>query len=65
MISISFILTIIAIIIILAILFKLFKIGAEALGVPEPWRQIAYWVLVLIVVVWALGYLGIMQPVLR
>lgn len=65
MITISTILTIIAIVIVLAILFKLFQLAAAALGIPDTWRQIAYWVLVLIVVVWALSYLGIMQPIIK
>lgn len=63
MITISMILTIIAIVIVLAILFKLLGLITAALGVPAPWGQIAYWVVVLIVVVWALGFLGIMQPI--
>lgn len=65
MITIGTILTILAIILILFILFKIYKLVAGALNVPEPWGQVIYWVLVLIVVVWALGYLGIMQPVIR
>lgn len=65
MISVGTILTILAIIIILAILYKLFVLGATAIGISDLWRQIIYWVLVLIVVVWALGALGITQPIIR
>ena len=65
MITISAILTVIGIVIVLAVLFKLLGLITKALGVPDPWGQIAYWVVVLIVVVWALGFLGVMQPIVR
>lgn len=65
MITVSFILTILAIVLVLYILFRLFNLVIAALNIPAPWGQIAYWVLVLIVVVWALGALGIMQPIVR
>jgi len=65
MITISTILTIILIVIVLIILFKLYKLIAAALHIPEPWGQILYWVLVLIVVIWAFGFFGIMQPIVR
>ena len=54
-----------AIVIILAILFKLLGLITNAVGIPSPWGQIIYWIIVLIVVIWALGALGIMQPVIR
>jgi hypothetical protein len=65
MITVSMILTIIAIVLILFILFKLLGLISSALGIPSPWAQIIYWVIVLIVVLWALGALGIMQPIIR
>ena len=63
MILLSAIFTIVAIVIVLAILFKLLGLLTTTLGVPAPWGQIIYWLVVLIVVIWALGYLGIMQPI--
>lgn len=65
MITVSTILMIVAIVIILAILFKLLGLITAALGIPAPWGQIIYWVIVLIVVIWALGALGIMQPIVK
>lgn len=65
MITISTILTIILIVIVLVVLFKLYRLIAAALGVPEPWGQIIYWVMVLIVVIWAFGFFGITQPIIR
>jgi hypothetical protein len=65
MITVSTILTILAIVLVLFILFKLLGLITNALGIPAPWGQIIYWVIVLIVVIWALGALGIMQPIVR
>lgn len=65
MITVSFIITIVAIVFLLFILFKLLNLITAALGIPAPWGQIIYWVIVLIVVVWALGFLGITQPLVR
>ena len=65
MITVSFILTIIAIAFVLYILFKLLGLITKAFGIPEPWGQIIYWVIVLVVVIWALGFLGITQPIVR
>ena len=65
MITISFILTIIAIVFVLFVLFKLLGLITQALGIPPLWGQIIYWVIVLIVVIWALGFLGITQPIVR
>lgn len=65
MITVGTILMIIAIAIILYILFRLLGLIEQALGIPAPWTQIIYWVIVLIVVVWALGAMGITQPIIR
>ena len=65
MITISFILTIIAIVLILYILFRLLNLITGALNIPAPWGQIIYWVIVLIVCIWALGFLGITQPLIK
>jgi hypothetical protein len=65
MITVGTILTILAIVVVLVILFKLLGLISEALKIPSPWSQIIYWVIVLIVVLWALGFLGIMQPIIR
>lgn len=65
MITISSILTLILIAIVLVILFKLYKLIAAAVGIPEPWGQIIYWILVLLVVIWAFGFFGITQPIIR
>jgi uncharacterized membrane protein YuzA (DUF378 family) len=65
MISISMILSVIAIAVVLFILFKLLNLISAALGIPSPWAQIIYWVIVLVVVVWALGALGIVQPIVK
>lgn len=65
MITIPMILTIILIVIVLVILFKLLGLISSALNVPAPWAQIIYWVLVLIVVIWAFGFFGITQPLVR
>lgn len=65
MITIGTILTILAIILVLFILFKIYQAVAPALHIPDPWGNVIYWVIVLIVVVWALGYLGIMQPIVK
>jgi len=64
-ITISMILTILAIVLILFILFKLLNLITAALNIPAPWGTIIYWVIVLIVVIWALGFLGIMQPIIK
>ena len=65
MITVNTILVIVAIVIVLVILFKLLGLIEAALKIPAPWTQIIFWVLVLIIVVWALGFLGIMQPIVR
>jgi len=65
MITVSMILTILAMIVVLVILFKLFRLAMAALKISSPWAEIGFWVLVLIVVVWAFGFLGIMQPIIR
>jgi hypothetical protein len=65
MITVSTILTICAIALVLFILFKLLALITAALGIPSPWGQIIYWIIFLIVVLWALGFLGIMQPLVR
>ena len=65
MITVSTILSILAIVLVLFILFKLLGLITAALGIPAPWGAIIYWVIVLIVVIWALGALGIMQPIIR
>jgi hypothetical protein len=65
MITVSFILTVIAIVIILIVLFKLLGLISQALHIPAPWAQIIYWVIVLIVIIWLLGFFGIMQPIIR
>ena len=65
MITISTILSILAIVLVLWILFKLLNLVTAAAGVPAPWGTIIYWVIVLIVVIWALGWLGIMQPIIK
>lgn len=65
MITISMILTIIAIAVVLWILFRLLGLITAAVGIPAPWGMIIYWVIVLIVVVWAFGALGIMQPIVK
>jgi hypothetical protein len=65
MITVSFILTILAIVLVLFILFKLLGLITAALNISAPWGQIIYWCIVLIVVVYFLGFLGIMQPIIR
>lgn len=65
MISLSFILTVLAIVLVFVILFKLLGLVSSALNIPAPWAQIIYWVLVLVAVIWALGALGIMQPIIN
>lgn len=67
MITIGMILTFLAIILVLFILFKIYESVRPALAkfIPEPWGNVIYWVLVLIVVVWALGYFRIMQPIVK
>lgn len=65
MITLATIFTIIAIVIVLAILFKLLSLITTTLGIPAPWGQIIYWCVVLVVVLWALGFLGIMQPIIK
>lgn len=67
MITIGTILTILAIILIIFILFKIYQSVRPAITevIPEPWPNVIFWVLVLFVTVWALGYFGIMQPVIR
>lgn len=65
MLTVSFILTVLAIVLVLFILFKLLNLITAALNIPAPWGQIIYWVVVLIVIIWALGYLGIMQPIIK
>ena len=65
MISIAMILTVVAVVVVLVILFKLLGLITAALGIPSPWGQIIYWVLVLIAVIWLFGVLGIMQPLVR
>ena len=67
MITTSFILTILAGILVLFILFKIYEAVKPALEkfIPTPWGNVLYWVLVLIVVLWALGYFGIMQPIIK
>lgn len=65
MITVSAILTIIAIVVVLFILFKLLGLVTAALGIPAPWGQIIFWVVALIVVIWALGALGITQPIVK
>lgn len=65
MITVSFILTVIAIILVLWILSRLYGAVAAAVNIPAPWGAVIYWVVVLVVVVWALGYLGIMQPIVK
>lgn len=65
MITVSTILTILAIVLVLVILFKLLNLITNALHIPAPWGQIIYWVIVLLVVIWALGFLGIMQPIIQ
>ena len=65
MITISTILTIFLIVIVLVILFRLLNLIAGALSLPPVWMQIIYWVLVLIVVIWAFGLFGITQPLVK
>jgi hypothetical protein len=67
MITITMILSILAIILVLFILFKIYEAARPAIAkfIPEPWGNVIYWVLVLIVVVWALKYFGIVQPIIR
>lgn len=65
MITISTILSIVLIVIVLVILFKLLTLIAGALNLPPVWVQIGYWILVLIVVLWAFGLLGISQPIIK
>jgi hypothetical protein len=65
MITVATVLMIIAIVIVLFILFKLLGLIEAAVGIPAPWVQIIYWVLVLLIVLWALSALGIMQPIIR
>ena len=65
MITISAILTIVLIVIVLAILFKFLGLISGALGIPAPWAQIIYWIIVLIVVIWAFGFFGVTQPIVR
>lgn len=63
MITVSTILTILAVVLVLFILFRLLGLITTALHIPAPWGMIIYWVIVLLVVIWALGMLGIMQPI--
>lgn len=65
MITVTGILTVILIVIVLVILFKLLGLIAEALSLPPLWVRIAYWVIVLLVVIWGFGALGITQPIVR
>lgn len=66
MITIGTILTILAIILVLWIIYKIYEAARPAISrfLPEPWGNVIYWVLVLIlVVVFLLPLLGIDQPV--
>jgi membrane protease YdiL (CAAX protease family) len=65
MITVGTILTIVLIVIVLVILFKLLNLISSALNIPAPWAQIIYWILVLIVVIWAFGFFGITQPIVK
>ncbi len=65
MFSIAGILTVVLIVIVLVILFKLLGLIESALGIPAPWATIIYWIIVLIAVIWAFGFFGITQPLVR
>lgn len=65
MITVSLILTIILVVIVLVVLFKLLSLIASALNVPPIWVQIAYWLIVLLVVIWLFGLFGVTQPIIR
>ena len=65
MITFGTVLTVIAVVIVLVILFKLLRLITAALGISEPWGQISYWAIVLFVVIWLVGFLGIAQPIIR
>lgn len=67
MITLSIILTILAIILVLWIMFKIYESARPAIEkfIPAPWTNVVYWVLILIVCLWALGYFGIMQPIIK
>lgn len=67
MITLSQIFSVLAILFLLWILFKIYESVRPAIAkiVPEPWGNVIFWVLVLIVAVWALGYFGIMQPLVK
>lgn len=65
MITITGILTIILVVIVLVILFKILGLLSAKLGIDQTWVTIIYWVLVLVVVIWAFGAFGITQPIIR
>jgi hypothetical protein len=51
-----FFLGLVFLVVVVAICFKIFKLLLPALGVPEPWVTILYWVFVLLCVIGFYNY---------